>query len=238
MLTLQDLATFEALLKGATPTDEALGALRTAAAGNPGMLALIDMTARDAPRRGSDEPFLLAVEDVFTVSGRGTVVTGSVETGAVRVGETVECVGFGTIFERRVSGIEMVRKPLDQAQAGDNISLLLPDITRADVERGHVVAAPGTIAAHKGFGADIYLLTKEEGGRRTPIVSGHALPLWMRTVEVIGDIILPTGVPTLAPGESSPVRVALKTPMPLRSGDSFVLREGARMIGAGVITAI
>jgi elongation factor Tu len=189
------------------------------------------------PQRDLDKPFLMAVEDVFTITGRGTVATGRVERGQLKPGEEVEIIGFRDEPIRTVvTSIEMFRKVLDVAQAGDNVGLLLRGVDRDDVERGMVIAKPGSIKPHRRFKAEVYVLRKEEGGRHTPFVSGYRPQFYFRTTDVTGEIKLPSGVEMVMPGDNVNMEVMLVSPVAIESGLRFAIREGGRTVGAGVVT--
>ena len=190
------------------------------------------------PVRDVDKPFLMPVEDVFTISGRGTVVTGRVERGQVKVGEEVEIVGFAPTQKTVCTGVEMFRKTLDYGQAGDNVGLLLRGIKKDEVERGQVVAKPGSITPHTKFKAEVYVLTKEEGGRHTPFFSGYRPQFYLRTTDVTGVATLPEGVEMVMPGDNVTLEVTLITPVALEDGLRFAIREGGRTVGAGVVSQI
>jgi elongation factor Tu len=190
------------------------------------------------PTRDVDKPFLMPIEDVFGIKGRGTVVTGRVERGQVRTGETVEIVGLKETRATVVTGVEMFRKILDYGQAGDNIGCLLRGIEREDVERGMVLAAPGSIKPHTEFEGEVYVLKKEEGGRHTPFFNGYRPQFYIRTLDVTGDVQLPQGVEMVMPGDSVKMKVKLITPVALENGSRFAIREGGRTVGAGVITKV
>ena len=191
------------------------------------------------PERATDQPFLMPVEDVFTITGRGTVATGRVERGTVKVGDTVELVGL-TDQPRDVvvTGVEMFRKLLDQAEAGDNIGVLLRGVQRDEIERGQVLAAPKTIKAHTKFKAEVYVLTKEEGGRHTPFFNGYRPQFYFRTTDVTGNIELEEGVEMVMPGDNARFTIELITPIAIEKGLKFAIREGGRTVGAGVVTEI
>ncbi|MFR2844888.1 MAG: elongation factor Tu [Finegoldia magna] len=192
-----------------------------------------------APVRDVDHPFLMPVEDIFTITGRGTVATGRVERGKVKVGDNVEIVGLTT--EKRtvvVTGVEMFRKQLDEAEAGDNIGALLRGVQREDIERGQVLAAPGTIHPHTKFEAEVYVLTKEEGGRHTPFFSGYRPQFYFRTTDVTGNIALEEGVEMVMPGDNAKFIIELITPIAIEEGLRFAIREGGRTVGAGVVSKI
>jgi elongation factor Tu len=191
------------------------------------------------PAREVDKPFLMAVEDIFTITGRGTVATGRVERGRVKVGEEVEIVGLRAEARRTVvTGLEMFRKTLDEAVAGDNIGVLLRGVEKEEIERGMVLAKPGSIKPHLKFKAEVYVLTKEEGGRHTPFFTGYRPQFYFRTTDVTGDIALPAGVEMVMPGDNVNMDVILITPVALEEGLRFAVREGGRTVGAGVVTAI
>jgi elongation factor Tu len=190
------------------------------------------------PVRDIDKPFLMPIEDVFSISGRGTVVTGRVERGVIKVGEDVEVVGFKPTFKTVCTGVEMFRKTLDQGMAGDNIGVLMRGIKRDEVERGQVVAKPGSITPHTKFKAEVYVLKKEEGGRHTPFFPGYRPQFYFRTTDVTGIMTLPEGVEMVMPGDNITTEVALITPVALEKELRFAIREGGRTVGAGVITEI
>jgi elongation factor Tu len=190
------------------------------------------------PVRDVDKPFLMPVEDVFTISGRGTVVTGRVERGQIKVGEEIEIVGFAPTQKTVCTGVEMFRKTLDYGQAGDNVGLLLRGIKKDEVERGQVVAKPGSITPHTKFKAEVYVLTKEEGGRHTPFFSGYRPQFYLRTTDVTGVATLPEGVEMVMPGDNVSLEVTLITPVALEDGLRFAIREGGRTVGAGVVSQI
>jgi elongation factor Tu len=191
------------------------------------------------PERDVDKPFLMPVEDVFTITGRGTVATGRVERGAVKVGEEVEIIGLReSIRKTVVTGVEMFRKLLDQAVAGDNIGALLRGVDRKEVERGQVLAKPGSIKPHTKYDAEVYVLTKEEGGRHTPFFNGYRPQFYFRTTDVTGVVTLPDGVEMVMPGDNIKMHIDLITPIAIEEGLRFAIREGGRTVGAGVVTAI
>ncbi|HEX9882706.1 MAG TPA: EF-Tu/IF-2/RF-3 family GTPase, partial [Desulfobaccales bacterium] len=185
-----------------------------------------------------DKPFLMPIEDVFSISGRGTVVTGRVERGQVKVGEEVEIVGFAPTQKTVCTGVEMFRKILDYGQAGDNVGLLLRGIKKDEVERGQVVAKPGSITPHTKFKSEVYVLTKEEGGRHTPFFTGYRPQFYLRTTDVTGVAKLPDGVEMVMPGDNVSMEVTLITPVALEEGLRFAIREGGRTVGAGVVSQI
>ncbi|HET9424499.1 MAG TPA: elongation factor Tu, partial [Gemmatimonadaceae bacterium] len=190
------------------------------------------------PSRPIDQPFLMPIEDVFGIKGRGTVVTGRIERGVVKPGEEIEIVGFGETRRTVVTGVEMFRKLLDQGEAGDNVGCLLRGIERTDVERGQVLAKPGSITPHTDFAAQVYVLSKEEGGRHTPFFNGYRPQFYIRTTDVTGSIKLPEGVEMVMPGDNVRMEIELITPVALEDGVRFAIREGGRTVGAGVITEI
>ncbi len=190
------------------------------------------------PVRDIDKPFLMPIEDVFSISGRGTVVTGRVERGIVKIQEEVEIVGFQPTFKTVCTGVEMFRKILDQGQAGDNVGLLLRGTKKDEVERGQVVAKPGSILPHTKFKAEVYVLNKEEGGRHTPFFSGYRPQFYLRTTDVTGVVTLPEGVEMVMPGDNVAIEVHLITPVALEKELRFAIREGGRTVGAGVVTEI
>ncbi|PJC28110.1 elongation factor Tu [Candidatus Shapirobacteria bacterium CG_4_9_14_0_2_um_filter_39_11] len=190
------------------------------------------------PERPLDKPFLMPIEDVFSIKGRGTVVTGRVERGIVKVNEEVEVVGLKDTKKTIVTGVEMFRKTLDQGQAGDNIGVLLRGVEKEDVERGQVLAKPGTITPHTEFEAEVYILTKEEGGRHTPFFSGYRPQFYIRTTDVTAEVTLPKGVEMVMPGDNAKMNVKLIQPVALEEGIRFAIREGGHTVGAGVIAKI
>jgi len=190
------------------------------------------------PERDIDKPFLMPIEDVFSISGRGTVVTGRVDRGIIKVGEEVEIVGIKDSVKTTCTGVEMFRKLLDQGQAGDNVGVLLRGIKREDVERGQVLAKPGSITPHKKYKAEVYVLTKEEGGRHTPFFSGYRPQFYFRTTDVTGVVTLNEGVEMVMPGDNATFNVELIAPIAMEIGLRFAIREGGRTVGAGVVTEI
>ena len=190
------------------------------------------------PEREIDKPFLMPVEDVFTITGRGTVVTGRIERGMVRTGESVELVGLGSDVKTVVTGVEMFRKTLDEGQAGDNAGLLLRGVAKEQVERGMVISAPGAITPHTSFNAEVYVLTKAEGGRHTPFFDGYRPQFYFRTTDVTGSAKLPEGVEMVMPGDNVNMMVELITPIAMDQELRFAIREGGRTVGAGVVTGI
>jgi elongation factor Tu len=190
------------------------------------------------PERAIDKPFLMPVEDVFSISGRGTVATGRVERGIVKVGEEVEIVGMKATTKTTVTGVEMFRKLLDEGRAGDNIGALLRGVKREDIERGQVLAKPGSITPHTKFKAEAYILTKEEGGRHTPFFNGYRPQFYFRTTDVTGIVELAAGTEMVMPGDNVAVTISLITPIAMDEGLRFAIREGGRTVGAGVVSAI
>jgi len=190
------------------------------------------------PERALDKPFLMPIEDVFSIKGRGTVVTGRVDRGVVKVNDEVEIVGIRETRKTVVTGVEMFRKSLAQGQAGDNIGVLLRGIERGDVERGQVLAAPGSIKPHTEFETEVYVLTKEEGGRHTPFFSGYRPQFYLRTTDVTGAVALPEGVEMVMPGDNIKMKVKLTTPVAVEEGLRFAIREGGHTVGAGVISKV
>ena len=224
----------------------ALKALEAAQAGNPEdaacaciaeLLNAVD-TWIPEPQRATDQPFLMPIEDVFTITGRGTVATGRVERGVVKVGDVVDIVGMGSNKNTTVTGVEMFRKLLDQAQAGDNIGVLLRGIQRTEIERGQVLAKPGSIKPHTKFTSEVYVLKKEEGGRHTPFFNGYRPQFYFRTTDVTGSIELPKGVEMVMPGDNITMTIDLITPIAIEQGLRFAIREGGRTVGSGVVSSI
>jgi len=208
--------------------------------GEPAILKLAETLDSyiPTPERDIDKPFLLPIEDVFSISGRGTVVTGRVERGTVKVGDEVEIVGLRPTQKTTVTGVEMFRKLLDQGQAGDNVGVLLRGTKREEVERGQVLAKPGTITPHTHFECEVYVLTKEEGGRHTPFFSNYRPQFYFRTTDVTGAIELPEGVEMVMPGDNVKLTVKLIAPIAMEEGLRFAIREGGRTVGAGVVSKI
>jgi elongation factor Tu len=190
------------------------------------------------PVRDIDKPFLMAVEDVFSIKGRGTVVTGRIERGIIKVGEEVEILGFRDPRKTTVTGVEMFRKLLDQGQAGDNVGCLLRGIEKTDVERGQILAKPGSMKTHKKFEGEVYVLKKEEGGRHKPFFTNYRPQFYMRTTDVTGTIALPDDIKMVMPGDNVKVTVEFITPVALEDKQRFAIREGGRTVGAGVVTKI
>jgi elongation factor Tu len=190
------------------------------------------------PKREIDKPFLMPVEDVFSITGRGTVATGRIERGVVKVGEEVAVVGFNSAKKTVVTGVEMFRKLLDQGEAGDNVGLLLRGVEKTEIERGMVLAKPGSITPHTQFEAEVYVLTKEEGGRHTPFFKGYRPQFYFRTTDVTGSVELAAGVEMVMPGDNVQMTIELITPIAMDEGLRFAIREGGRTVGAGVVTKI
>jgi len=218
----------------------ALKAMNGDAEAQKGILKLMEEVDRyiPLPVRPLDKPFLMPVEDIFSISGRGTVVTGRIEQGKVKVGEEVEIVGIRDTQKKVVTGVEMFKKLLDDGQAGDNVGLLLRGTERKDVERGQVCAKPGSITPHTRFNAEVYILTKEEGGRHTPFFTGYRPQFYFRTTDVTGVGTLPEGVEMVMPGDNVNLVIELITPIAMEKGLRFAIREGGRTVGAGTITEI
>jgi len=190
------------------------------------------------PERDISKPFLMPVEDVFSITGRGTVATGRVERGIVKTGEEVELVGFGANKKTVVTGVEMFRKVLDEGRAGDNVGLLLRGVEKTEIERGMVLAKPGSVKPHTKFKAEVYVLTKEEGGRHTPFFNGYRPQFYFRTTDVTGTATLPAGVEMVMPGDNVQMEIELITPIAMEKELRFAIREGGRTVGAGVVTEI
>jgi elongation factor Tu len=190
------------------------------------------------PERALDKPFLMPIEDVFSISGRGTVVTGRVERGIVRVGEEIEIVGLRPTVKTTCTGVEMFRKLLDEGRAGDNVGVLLRGTKRDDVERGQVLSKPGSIKPHTKFECEVYILSKEEGGRHTPFFKGYRPQFYFRTTDVTGACELPEGIEMVMPGDNVKMSVELVAPVAMEEGLRFAIREGGRTVGAGVVAKI
>jgi len=247
LLDLVEMEVRELLTKYKYPGDKvtiirgsALKALEGDAEAEKQILALMDAVDNDipTPTREVDKPFLMPVEDVFSIKGRGTVVTGRIERGIVKVNDTVEVVGIRDTKSTVVTGVEMFRKSLDEGQAGDNVGVLLRGVEKEDVERGQVLAKPGSITPHKEFEAEVYILTKEEGGRHTPFFTGYRPQFYIRTTDVTAEVALPTGVEMVMPGDNTKMTVKLISPIALEEGLRFAVREGGKTVGAGVISKI
>ena len=190
------------------------------------------------PVRDIEKPFLMPVEDVFSITGRGTVATGRIERGKIKVGEEVEMVGFGAAKKTVVTGVEMFRKLLDEGFAGDNVGLLLRGVAKEEIERGMVLSKPGTIKPHTKFKAEVYVLGKDEGGRHTPFFPGYRPQFYFRTTDVTGSVTLPEGVEMVMPGDNVQMEIELITPIAMEKELRFAIREGGRTVGAGVVTEI
>ncbi|MEW6369129.1 MAG: elongation factor Tu [Acidobacteriota bacterium] len=201
------------------------------------LMQAIDAFVPD-PVRDIDKPFLMSVEDVFSITGRGTVVTGRIERGRVKVGEEVEIVGLDETRKRTVTGVEMFRKVLDEGQAGDNVGILLRGTEKTEVDKGMVLAKPGSITPHKKFKGEVYVLTKEEGGRHTPFFNGYRPQFFFRTTDVTGSAMLPEGVEMVMPGDNANLSIELIQPIAMEKGLRFAIREGGKTVGAGTITEI
>ena len=247
-MEIRDLLTEYGFPGDTTPIirGSALKALEAAQAGKPDapeckcineLIDALDSYIPD-PVRDTDKPFLMPVEDVFTITGRGTVATGRVERGTVKIGDTVEIVGMNSKLSTVITGVEMFRKLLDQAVAGDNVGLLLRGIQRTDIERGQVLAKPGSIHPHTEFTAEVYVLKKEEGGRHTPFFNGYRPQFYFRTTDVTGTIELPEGVEMVMPGDNVKMTIKLITPIAIEQGLRFAIREGGHTVGSGVVSSI
>jgi elongation factor Tu len=247
LLDLVEMEVRELLTKYQFPGDttpiirgSALKALEGDAANVEAIKKLMDTVDEYVPEpvRDIDKPFLMAVEDVFSIKGRGTVVTGRVERGVVKVGDTIEILGIKDPQTTTVTGVEMFRKQLEQGQAGDNCGILLRGVEKDQVERGQVLAKPGSVKPHTKFEGEAYILSKEEGGRHTPFFSGYRPQFYVRTTDVTGEVKLPDGVEMVMPGDNTKVTVTLITPIALEEGLKFAIREGGHTVGAGVVTKI
>ena len=249
LLELVEMEVRELLSKYDFPGDDTpiiAGSARLALEGDqsdigvPAILKLVDAldTFIPEPERAIDRPFLMPVEDVFSISGRGTVVTGRIERGIIKVGDEIEIVGIRPTQKTTVTGVEMFRKLLDQGQAGDNAGLLLRGTKRDDVERGQVLCKPGSIAPHTDFEAEVYVLSKDEGGRHTPFFKGYRPQFYFRTTDITGSIELPEGVEMVMPGDNIKMVVTLINPVAMDEGLRFAIREGGRTVGAGVVAKI
>ena len=243
-LEMRELLTYYGFDGDAIPfvKGSALAALegRDDAIGKDSIKALMDAVDEFIPQppRPTDRPFLMPVEDVFSISGRGTVVTGRVEAGIVKVGEEVEIVGLKDTQKTVVTGVEMFRKLLDQGEAGDNIGALVRGVKREDVERGQVLAKPGSVTPHTEFSAEVYVLSKEEGGRHTPFFANYRPQFYFRTTDVTGEVILPEGTEMVMPGDNVGLSVKLIAPIAMDEGLRFAIREGGRTVGSGVVSKI
>ena len=208
--------------------------------GKDSIVALMNAvdTAIPQPPRPTDKPFLMPVEDVFSISGRGTVVTGRIETGIIKVGEEVEIVGLKDTRKTVVTGVEMFRKLLDQGEAGDNVGALIRGVAREEVERGQVLCKPGSVTPHTEFSAEVYVLSKDEGGRHTPFFANYRPQFYFRTTDVTGEVILPEGTEMVMPGDNVTIGVKLIAPIAMDPGLRFAIREGGRTVGSGVVSSI
>ena len=247
LLDLVELEVRELLSVYGFPGDETpviRGSATGAISGNPAWIARIEElydaldTYIPEPVREKDQPFLMPVEDVFSITGRGTVATGRIDRGVVKVGEEVSVVGFNSDKRTIVTGVEMFRKLLDQGEAGDNVGLLLRGIAKEEIERGMVLAKPGSITPHTKFDAEVYVLTKEEGGRHTPFFKGYRPQFYFRTTDVTGSVELPEGMEMVMPGDNVQMTIDLITPIAIEQGQRFAIREGGHTVGAGVITEV
>ena len=247
LLDLVEMEVRELLTKYKYPGDKvtivrgsALKALEGDAEAEKQIMALMDAVDNDIPTpvREIDKPFLMPVEDVFSIKGRGTVVTGRISRGKIKINEPVEIVGIKATKQSVVTGVEMFKKQLEDGQAGDNVGLLLRGVEKADVERGQVIAKPGSITPHKEFEAEVYILTKEEGGRHTPFFTGYRPQFYIRTTDVTAEVALPSGVEMVMPGDNTKMTVKLIVPVALEEGLRFAVREGGKTVGAGVISKI
>ncbi|MGA1193420.1 MAG: elongation factor Tu [Kiritimatiellia bacterium] len=250
LLDLVEMEIRELLSKYDFPGDDtpivrgsALGALKAESGDAPETQCIADLLAAldsfiAEPVREIDQPFLMPVEDVFSIEGRGTVVTGRVERGVIKVGDEIEIIGLRDTTKTTITGVEMFRKLLDQGQAGDNVGCLLRGLKKEDVERGQVLAKPGTITPHTEFKAEVYVLSKDEGGRHTPFFKGYRPQFYFRTTDVTGDITLPEGVDMVMPGDNVSFDVKLITPIAMEKHMRFAIREGGRTVGAGRVTEI
>jgi len=191
------------------------------------------------PQRDIDKPFLMPIEDIFSIEGRGTVVTGRIERGTIKIGQEVDVLGLGKKpLKTAVTGIEMFNKTLQEGQAGDNVGILLRGLKREDVQRGQVLAAPGSISTHTDFRAQVYVLSKDEGGRHTPFVTGYKPQFYIRTADVTGEVVLDEGTEMVAPGDNTEFTVKLMAPVAIEKGVSFAIREGGQTVGQGIVTEI
>lgn len=247
LLDLVEMEIRELLTKYKYPGEEvpiirgsALKAMEGDAEEEKNILALIKVIDDyiPTPKRDVDKPFLMPIEDVFSIKGRGTVVTGRVERGKVKVNDTVEIVGIRKTVSKVVTGVEMFRKSLDEGRAGDNIGVLLRGVEKDEVERGQVLAKPGSVTPHTEFEAEVYILTKEEGGRHTPFFSGYKPQFYIRTTDVTGEVALPKGVEMVMPGDNAKMGIKLIQPVALEEGLRFAIREGGHTVGAGAISKV
>jgi len=221
----------------------ALKALNTKSAEDPDAKPILDLIAAldsyiPDPARAIDKPFLMPIEDVFSIEGRGTVVTGKIDRGVIKVNEEVEVIGLKPTVKTVVTGVEMFNKTMDEGQAGDNVGILLRGLKKEDVERGQVIAKPGSVTPHTDFTAEVYVLTKEEGGRHTPFFKGYKPQFYIRTTDVTGEVILPEGMEMVMPGDTVNLTINLIAPVALEEKQRFAIREGGKTVGAGVVTKI
>jgi elongation factor Tu len=221
----------------------ALKALEATSIDDPNAKPILDLinaldTYLPDPVRDIDKPFLMPIEDIFSIEGRGTVATGRIERGIVKLNDEVEIVGYHPTIKTTVTGIEMFNKTMDEGQAGDNVGILLRGIKKEDIRRGQVIAKPGSITPHTEFEAEVFILTKEEGGRHTPFFTGYKPQFYIRTADVTGEVTLPEGVEMVMPGDNVKIMVKLIAPIALDEGSRFAIREGGRTVGAGVVTKI
>jgi len=247
LLDLVELEVRELLKSYGFPGDDlpvirgsALGALNGEPQWEAKIMELMDQVDKyiPMPQREIEKPFLMPIEDIFSISGRGTVVTGRIERGKVKVGEEMEIVGFRPTMKTVITGVEMFKKLLDEGQAGDNVGLLLRGTAKEEVERGQVVAKPGSITPHTKFNAEVYILTKEEGGRHTPFFNGYRPQFYFRTTDVTGVATLPTGTEMVMPGDNVNLAIELITPIAMEKGLRFAIREGGHTVGAGTIAEV
>jgi elongation factor Tu len=252
MIELVEMEVRELLSKYEFPGDDtpiiagsAFRALEEAKAGKLGEWSEKIIKLMDAvdsyipnPERDTDKTLLMPIEDVFSISGRGTVVTGKIDRGVIKLGQEIEIVGFADTRKTTVTGIEMFRKEMNEAQAGDNVGVLLRGIKKEDVERGQVICVPGSITPHTEFECEVYILAKEEGGRHTPFFAGYRPQFYVRTTDVTGSVSLPAGTEMVMPGDNVKLKVQLVAPIALEDGTRFAIREGGRTVGAGLVTAI
>ena len=247
LLDLVEMEIRELLTKYEFPGDDipiirvsALKALEGDEEAQKGIIELMDKVDEyiEIPKRELDKPFLMPVEDVFSIKGRGTVATGRISRGKVNTGEEIEIVGIKDTTKSVVTGVEMFRKTLDEGQAGDNVGILLRGVEKEDIERGQVLAKKGTITPHTEFDAEVYILTKEEGGRHSPFFTGYRPQFFVRTTDVTGEIALPKGVEMVMPGDNAKMSVKLIQPVAMEEGLRFAIREGGKTVGAGVITKV
>jgi elongation factor Tu len=247
LLDLVELEVRELLSSYQFPGDDvpvvrvsALKAIEGDSEGVEGIMKLMEAldTAVPLPKRDIEKPFMMPIEDVFSISGRGTVVTGRIERGKVKVGEEIEIVGYGPTEKKVVTGVEMFRKLLDEGVAGDNVGVLLRGVERTDVQRGQVLAKTGSITPHTKFKGEVYVLSKDEGGRHTPFFNGYRPQFYIRTTDVTGILQLPEGIEMVMPGDNTPITGELITPVAIEKGSRFAIREGGRTVGAGTISEI